>query len=281
MPKISVAMSPSKFGDYQTCPMQFYYKHVEKFASPMNGAAWLGSSCHHAVEEGIKFMHKNELPEAQKKSIVEEYTVSQFAEKFDHPTDFSGNEIEIDWKDDSPEKLRAKGLQMCSAYVYDPCFDTIKVKAIEEWVPLYVIEANDTFISVPELMPDQLTRTFRQRVDCILENDTIQDFKTSGASWDVFKVIDRLQFDMYAIAYRKQFNVPNEQPVYIRCDVIVKTKDIKIQSFVVPKTYKDELRVLKYLKKMNDAIEAGMFYPTPNALCNNYCAYKDLCRGTQ
>lgn len=280
MPKPSLLyFSPSRLQKYVTCPMSYYFQYIEGIQSPTNGEAHKGGCFHRAVEESWKYKKD---PFLYGKSPVEE-AKAIFVDSFDHPVDFSKNEIEIDWKKKDPEDLKQEGLQLLVAYLKSPEWENLFPKDFEKEVN-FLLDTRSLLVcdmaGNEELLLNSDIVHIKNRLDVIIEQG-FMDMKTSRARYTGFDVISKLQFNLYSIAYlvlQYSADLNFVYPVKNRCDVIVKTKAPYVQSFVADYNQVDFSMTLKYLSGIIKGIKNEVFYPNVNQLCANYCSYRDLCQ---
>lgn len=265
-------ITPSMLQDYLLCPNNYYYKHVLKIPYPTTGFAWLGTKVHEAIALTIQ----------QKQDTA--FCLQTFESNFVNLRNYKDEEMVVDWREEDPEKLRKQGRGLIELYTQHPDYLAMDVLETEKPYTFHLKPSPDltTFIPCDRLEPENMTISCR--LDAILANHQILDFKTSSRRYLDADVKAKLQFDLYAIAY--YLNQPESfrsllenETVSLRCDVLIKTIEPKIQILTLTKTSKDRERVLQNVYRICRAIEAELFYPTPNILCANYCSFKPLCQG--
>jgi len=81
------------------------------------------------------------------------------------------------------------------------------------------------------------------------------------------------QLTAYSLAYRK---LEGKEERGLRFDVMVRTKEPKIQQILTYRTKEDIERLVKVFRYGRKAIDSEIFYPNPNFICSN-CGYRKLC----
>ncbi len=111
-------------------------------------------------------------------------------------------------------------------------------------------------------------------IDLIDEDGYIIDHKVTKRSWAKGKEHTDPQLTAYALAYRQ---ISKKKEKGLRFDVMVRTKQPKIDQLYTKRNRYDIDRFRKLLYSVNQAIEKGAFYPNENYMCPA-CGYSDLCR---
>lgn len=110
-------------------------------------------------------------------------------------------------------------------------------------------------------------------MDIINDQRTIIDHKTSKKSYPQNSAVKDLQLTAYALAYRQLFG---EEENGIRLDVMVKTKQPKIQQLSGKRNQQDIDRFLRIAKQVEQEIKSDVFYPNEGYMCN-ICGYVEMC----
>ena len=116
--------------------------------------------------------------------------------------------------------------------------------------------------------------TLKGFIDLVDRNSFIIDHKTAKKSWSEDQATKDLQLTAYSLAYR---TLEGKEEKGLRFDVMVRTKEPKIQQLYTTRNQKDIDRFIKTLAYVYKAIETGIFYPNENWMCPS-CGYGALCR---
>jgi len=271
-------VTPSMLQDYLLCPNQYYFRYVQKLKTPVNAPAWLGTKVHEAIQLTLA-ARVRKSKEAGPPFNESDYCQQAFAEKITDLRNYKGETLAIDWKEgETPEALKEKGRQLIDLYTKCPEFIEMDVRESERSIELLLspdLERQTFRIAEPQ---DSNKVTVLCRLDAILADQTIVDFKTSSRAYLVDDVKQKIQFDLYAIALFADRFSNLDQNFKIRCDVLIKTKEPKLQIIEIQKTRLDRDIVLKEVFHLCKGIDAGLFYRRPNIFCNGYCAFKNQCQ---
>lgn len=278
-------VTPSMLTSYLTCPQQFYFSYILKLPQTTNAPAWLGLKVHEAIQATLEA----KLLRSSKIGAVDmdlSYCHKAFGERFTKLVNYKGAPVRIDWKEgDNPEALEEKGRQLIDLYINSDEFQNMDVREIEQVIELHLIPVEDlanpqesTFrIAEPQ---EKKFMTVYCRLDGILANHQIIDYKTSNKAYIVADVERKIQFDMYALALFADRFTNLAQVINLRVDVLIKKiKDNSLQVIEFHKTKQDRERVSKQLFQICKGIEQGIYYPTPNIFCNGYCQFQKQCKG--
>ena len=115
--------------------------------------------------------------------------------------------------------------------------------------------------------------TLKGFIDLVDRNSYIIDHKTAKRSWREDAAANDLQLTAYALAYR---TLEGKEEGGLRFDIMVRTKQPKIQQLATTRNQRDIDRFIKTLAHVYKAIESGIFYPNENWMCPS-CGYKNLC----
>ena len=136
----------------------------------------------------------------------------------------------------------------------------------------------------PTIQPVQVEREFnldldgcdytlKGFIDLVDQDNVVIDHKTAKRSWNEGQADKDLQLTAYALAFR---TLERRDEGGLRFDVMVRTKEPKIQHLYTARTQKDIDRFIKTLANVYRAIDSGIFYPNENWMCPS-CGYKPLC----
>ena len=66
-----------------------------------------------------------------------------------------------------------------------------------------------------------------------------------------------------------------ERPAFFRYDILLKTKEPAIERYHVERTKRDERRLVKKVKVIDRAIQAGVFVPNDGSFSCPTCSFRD------
>lgn len=102
----------------------------------------------------------------------------------------------------------------------------------------------------------------------------IVDWKTAAAKWPVGKAGHDLQASAFCYAYAKEHG---ENPLF-RFDVVTKTKNPSFASHWTTRTGEDFRRFELLAKRVDEAVNKGVFLPCETSFSCAACPYADKCR---
>ena len=83
-----------------------------------------------------------------------------------------------------------------------------------------------------------------------------------------------IQLTAHAMAHRSLYG---EEEGGVRLDVMVRTKQPKVQKLEASRTEEDIQRFLRLLQQVDRGIRNEVFYPSENYMCG-ICGYEEMCR---
>jgi DNA helicase-2/ATP-dependent DNA helicase PcrA len=238
-------LSFSQIETFNTCPLQYRYRYLQKIPLPPSAAQSFGTSLHevlkdfyHQVQKGKKLSAKKLIALLDKHWVSSGYT-SQSHEK----------------------RLKKEGKKMLNDF-YEKGFDPkSKVKDLEQ-----------TFII--KVAPDFKVGGRIDRVDESSSGIEIYDYKT-GRPWDDKKVAASLQMTLYAMAATSPrsslFYKVNPEEVALSF-YFLKTGEKKSAR----RDKKDLVKAQKELLEKRNQIQKSDFQPTPSPLCD-FCDFRLIC----
>ncbi len=109
--------------------------------------------------------------------------------------------------------------------------------------------------------------------DLIETEDTVVELKTASKTYDQTTILQHLQLTAYAYAYQMLY----KRSANLRLDVLIKSKNVRMQSFEVGRDTQDMVRFFHIAKGVSRAIQDGHFYPNQGWQCPT-CEFFDTCR---
>lgn len=241
-------LSVTQIKMYLRCPLQYKFRYLDGLKIPPVSAITLGRSIHSALEINYtqKIKTKQDLPVAQVTDIF-----SGFWEQNIEETLFA--------EDEKPGKIKDEGIGLITAY-QGQISPTIQPKVVEKDF---------------ELSFQNVDYTLKGKLDLVDSQDIIIDHKTTKRNMSEKDAATDLQLTCYSLAYRHALGLKEKA---LRFDVMVRTKNPKIQQITTQRTQEDINRFLKIMAYVAKATQAGIFYPNENYFCG-VCGYRGLCKG--
>ena len=168
----------------------------------------------------------------------------------------------VRWKDHTPESLEEEGRRLLRTYIAAKA--ELPVVAVEQ---PFVVDLMDPFTG--ECVGRQMKGFF----DLLLEGGKVVELKTSSRGWQEFDLIRHLQVGAYAFAWNSLHGGPSQLEV----QVIVKLKrEPRVETYAIERGEERTRWWLAAARDIECAISAGIFPPSPSALCHE-CEYEAVC----
>lgn len=239
-------LSVTQLRMYLRCPLQYKFRYVDGLKIPPTSALCLGRSVHGALEDNY----------TQKLVTRQDLSITHLTDIFSDNWEQQAQEILFE-EDEKPGKIKDQGIGMLRVYHHE---------VAPKVYPVYVEHGF-------ELPIPGTDRTLKGYIDLVDEDGVIVDHKTTKRAMQERTVATDLQLTAYAFAYR---GLEGRDEAGLRFDVMVRTKNPKIQQLRATRTQQDIDRFLQLLRQVNRAIETGLFYPNENFMCPS-CGYRDMC----
>jgi putative RecB family exonuclease len=245
-------ISVSQMNVYLMCPLKYRFNYIDKLPKPFKSAELaMGSAIHSAIEWWHKQRLNGVLPEWKQVARIFEADIQ--AQAMD----------EIRYKNgDDLESLLTKGRELLAVYLKE--FPGRKPASTEQpfRVPLVDLETGE-----------ELDLPLDGYFDLIEEEDTVVELKTAAKAYDQTTILQHLQLTAYAYAYQMLY----KRPANLRLDVLIKSKNVRLQSFDVGRDKEDMVRFFHITKGVSRAIEDHHFYPNEGWQCPT-CEFSNVCR---
>lgn len=239
-------LSVTQLRMYLRCPLQYYFRYLCSLKIPPTGDLTLGRTVHGTLEDNYrqKIETRRDLPLDQVRDIFSERWEEQAQQ-----TLFQDNEKPGQFKDD--------GIRLLETYHHEVAPRVQPVEVEREFLL-------DT--GVTEL-------PLKGYLDLIDENGTIIDHKTTRRAYPAGAAEKDIQLTAYSLAYRSLYGKDENG---VRLDVLVRTKQPKIQQLPATRAQADIDRFLRLAEHVEGAIKREVFYPNDNFMCG-VCGYQDMC----
>jgi len=234
-------LSFSQINTFNTCPLQYRYRYIQRIPVPPSAAQSFGNSIHAALKDFYRQVKENKKPE--EKELIEILKNNWL------PLGYSSKAHE--------EKMKKEGARMLKNF-YSQINWKVVPKSLEQ---LFAIRIN------PRLK-------IGGRIDRVDEKDEgleIIDYKTGKVMKQ--KDVDRsLQMTVYALAAADR-GIYEKDPK----DIVLTFHFLDTGEKVSTKRTKEQLETAKKeLMEKAKEIEKSKFEPTPGRLCD-FCDYKLIC----
>ena len=110
-------------------------------------------------------------------------------------------------------------------------------------------------------------------IDLIDDKRYIIDHKTSKRSFPEDSIEKDIQLTAYSMAYRALYGHDENG---VRLNVMVRTKEPKIQQLQSTRKQEDSDRSRRLAEKVEKGINSEIFYPSENYTCG-ICGYSEMC----
>jgi len=240
-------MSVTQLKMYLRCPLQYEFRYVKGLKIPPAGVMTLGKSIHSTLEENYR----------QKIRTGQDLSLEHWRDYFSDTWENSLEETVFE-DGEKPEDLKNDGMKLIDVYHSQIAPNVQPVDVERE----FLIDVDG--VEVPLL----------GYIDLIDDKGFIIDHKVANKSWPKGREHSDLQLTAYALAYRQ---TEGKDENGLRYDVMVRTKNPKINQLETTRSQEDIRKFSKLLNHVNRSIKTGIFYPNDNFLCP-VCGYADLCK---
>jgi len=245
-------ISVSQLNVYLMCSLKYRYNYLDKLPKPIKPAELaMGSAMHSAVE----WWHRHRMNGVNPgyEQVARIFAADIQAQAMDEIRFKNGDDL---------ESLLAKGKELLAVYLKE--FPGNKPESVEQQfrVPLIDLETGE-----------DLKMPLDGYFDLIEADDTVVELKTASKAYDQTTILQHLQLTAYAYAYQ----MLHKRPANLRLDVLIKSKNVRMQSFEVARDTQNMVRFFHIAKGVTRAIEDGHFYPNQGWQCPT-CEYFGVCR---
>lgn len=258
-------ISHSQISCYQNCSLKYFFRYVEgRKAESVNVSLPFGSAIHTALAtyyRGIKNGHVESL------EVISDCFTTAFT------LDVEASELPIIYNKTTPDKesLIAIGTRMIEAYYKS--IDPNKYEVVEVELPLAASLYN----------PDRKPTDYKLVgvINLLLRNKSgdliVVDFKTASKSMSQEAVNQNEQLTSYSYLLIVNKYIAPTASVECRFDVILKTKEPKLQQITTTRNKADRKRFAKVASVVLSGISNRVFMPVQSWLCSS-CEYMNACR---
>lgn len=251
-------LSPSSIETFQICPLKYKLSRVDHISEPPTEATVLGNYVHDVLEELLKLPPKERTLAAGKKMLA-------------YLWDFIP-----DPKDESSESWGEKASKLVASVEDLRKFRWRAWWCVENWFkmenpPEIVYGGLETSIlTTIEGVP---IKGFVDRWDPLDDGFEILDYKTGKTPQPKYQGKKFQQLLIYATALEDSLEMEAKRTTLLFVkDGTTLTQEV---TPVFIKKTRDLIR--DTYNAVIDRCEAGLFEPTANALCQDWCSYKPIC----
>lgn len=239
-------LSYSTLGTYQTCPLKYKFKEIDRLREPKSKEAVFGTLVHST----LKFIHEPALLPPTLEDAL--------------------NHFSKNWNDavyDNPDEERAafsSGVDMIRRYVEKNNPKDFTIVALESPFQIEIADATGA------------THTVRGIIDRIDKTPTgyeIIDYKTGRKLPSQADVDHNLQLSVYAKAFLARYPKESERLENLTVSLYFLKHGVKLSS---TRTSEDLRKVDDLFLETIADIEAGHFEPRVNPLCD-WCGFQKIC----
>lgn len=239
-------LSVTQLRMYLRCPLQYFFRYVCGLKIPPTGELTLGRTVHETLKDNYhqKITSHRDLPLSHVTDIFGSHWERQIQE-----TMFSDGQ--------DPGTLKDQGVRLLTAY-HQKVAPAVQPVEVEKE---FLLETGATELPL------------KGYIDLVDDQRCIIDHKTSKSSFPQNSAQRDIQLTAYAMAYRA---MSGQDEKGVRLDVMVRTKQPRIQQLRATRTQADIDRFLRLAEKVEQGIKTGIFYPSENYMCG-ICGYGEMC----
>ena len=242
------------------CSLQYRFHYVDRLPKERVGAALVfGIAVNDALRLTDQDLANGRTPSAEKAcEVLRESIASAFARR-DLPVASTHGETE--------EGLIAKGENLIRHYLEVLPSDEIPVLLpLRFEVPLFTEEGE----ALPRPLVGEVDRWVKDQAGQI----GIVDWKTSASRWSPEKLAKDDQATTYLMGGP---SVLGRKPAFFRYDLLLKTKEPKVERYYVERTERDFKRFTKKVAVADRAIRSGVYVPNDTSFACPTCPYRGAC----
>jgi len=252
-------LSASQITKFLMCPLSYRFHYIDGIETGGKSSSFaLGTAFHVAAEQFHRHLMNGGV---RAPKVYQDLLADSLAVEF-------GN-FEVQVKDgEDRDSLTKEGGRLIDAYREYRTAQPATILTTEQRVEreLANIRTGET-----------LDLPFIAYLDLIEQNGdglVVVDLKTAKRSYSQPDVDGNLQLTCYGLLTLLETGKP---PSGLRIDAIVRNKTPKVQRLETSRTESDYVRFWTLARTVREAIEAGLFYPSPGWSCPT-CEFSEHCR---
>lgn len=260
---LKATLSPSRISDFNTCPLKFRYRNIDRLPERPGVEAFRGTVVHKVLEDLF------DLPREQR---TEEYAISDLRRAFEH--EFAENpdarfaiDADLQWPDDSKAASDAAIERFLAGL---PVF-------IERY---FVIERPDTFDATHrekyvfgQLDDDLWLHGFVDRIDVAASGEVrIVDYKTGKAPAAGYEDKALFQLKCYALLWQLERDLPVRRLMML----FLGSGDRLVHDPTRGEIERVREQVRSVWQSMKTSNERAQWDAKPSKLCD-WCSFQSRC----
>ena len=255
--RIKPHLSASGINDYCECGLLYKFSRVDKLKPESKSADLVfGSTIHAVLAEFYNGL-----------SVGQQLSVEHLEEIFEAQWRFLAQDNqEIQYK---PEKsfhsMLLEGKSLIKTFIQELHLDQSKVIGVEEPFS-FMIDG----LSIPIIGVFDLVLAMEEDAGVV-----VVDHKTTSKSMNDKDVDQNFQMTVYHLAAKA--NGFAGRQILLRLDCLIKTKTPKFAQYYTSRSEMDEIKAIKKIIAVWQAITAGIFIPNPHSWKCDGCRYKGAC----
>ena len=251
-------LSASSINDYLECGLYYRFSRIDNLKPEFKSDNLeFGSCIHKALADfHLERLIGNKMTLKDLQKLFEIY----WREKAE------GNNDIVYREDKDFETLLAEGKGLLAAYYEDrmKTEDQLTVMAIEEAFRFTIEGLPVPIIGVMDLIEEDKSGSI-----------IVTDFKTSSRAYSEEEANRNFQLSIYHLAAKA--NGYGNRDISLKIDCLIKTKKAKFIQYSTSRTEMDELRTVKKIRNVWDAVQNGIFIPIDDSWRCKDCGFKNYC----
>ena len=246
------------------CSLQYRYRYVDRLPKERVSAALVfGIAVNDALLTTDLDLAKGRTPNVQAACDVLRHSLEVSYARRDLPV--------VSTHDETLDGLFEKGKNLVEHYLKVLPKDEVPVELTRQFeIPLFTEEG--------EALPRSLVGEVDRWVKDAAGHIGIVDWKTSASRWSPEKLAKDDQATTYLMAGP---SVLGRKPAFFRYDLLLKTKEPKVERYYVERTERDFKRFTKKVAVTDRAIRSGVFVPNDTSFACPTCPYRGACEKWQ
>ena len=255
-------ISHTQLDTFLNCPWRYRYQYV--LGAPwehLPAALAFGRAIHAAVAH--YYRHVKHFGEPLPLGVLKGCFQGEFGEALNQG-------LEVLYKEGESEGgLREKGDALLEVF-----HAKVRPQTVEAVQLPFLVDLVDP--ATGEVLEPKLAGIFDLIESDAHGNMTIVDLKTANRRYAEHQVENHLQATLYAYALRQLGYSTDGRNTLVRFDVLLKTKQPELESYYAVKAEADEPWTLAQVRRVLDAIAAGVSFPIRSWRCPD-CPYRKRC----
>lgn len=241
------------------CPLQYFYKYVERRAPEQRSVHLVFGS---AINEALVMIDWDLLA-----GRAADLRQAQGAFETRLRYESIGTIPPVDFGKETFGGLLEKGRLMIEKYVSELDPEERPLSPEERRFSVPIVDHDG------KVLPRYLVGEFDRVLD-VGGAPAIVDWKTAARRWSQLELDNDLQATTYEYAARMKYG---KKPAFFRFDFLLKTKEPVIERRYVDRKDWQIRRFVKIVREVDHAIESGVFIPRDKSQSCSSCPYRAAC----